>query len=138
MTMDLALVKGETPPCLRDVTTGMLEQMFFNMSMLSPSLSYPPIMYVPVPGRLWCVANQHNQKRVSLLGSLPLFRNLTAQLSITQQQMHELYHILFKIGLKSFTLKHSHSSYMFRHIVCHPQGALMVLAKITCKSMNIT
>jgi hypothetical protein len=40
--------------------------------------------------------------------------------------------------LKSVTLKHSHSSYMFRHIVCHPQGALMVLAKITCKNMNIT
>jgi hypothetical protein len=39
-----------------------------------------------------------------------------------------------KIILKSFTLKHSHSSYMFRHIVCHPQGALMVLAKITYKT----
>jgi hypothetical protein len=32
------------------------------------------------------------------------------------------------------TLKHSHSSYMFRHIVCHPQGALVVLAKITFKT----
>jgi hypothetical protein len=54
-------------------------------------------------------------------------------LSITHQQMYQLYHLLFKIGLKSLTLEHFHSSYMFRHI-CHPQGALMVLAKITCKT----
>ena len=39
-----------------------------------------------------------------------------------------------KISLKPFTLKHSYCSDMFRqHISCHPQGALMVLAKITIK-----
>jgi hypothetical protein len=26
---------------------------------------------------------------------------------------------------------------MFRHIVCHPQGELMVLAKITCKTSTL-
>jgi hypothetical protein len=31
------------------------------------------------------------------------------------------------------TLPYFHSSYMFRHITCHPQGALMFLAKITRK-----
>ena len=47
-----------------------------------------------------------------------------------------VYHI-FKISLKSFTLKHSHCSDMFRQrIACHPQGALMILAKITI-NMNI-
>ena len=44
-----------------------------------------------------------------------------------------VYHV-FKISLKSFTLKHSYCSDMFRQrIACHPQGALMVLAKITIK-----
>jgi hypothetical protein len=33
------------------------------------------------------------------------------------------------------TLSYSHSSYMFRHITCHPQGALMFLAKITGKTI---
>ena len=79
MTMDLASGKGETNPCLRDVSTGMLQQMFFNMSMLLLSLPYPPMLYVRVPGRLWFVANRHNQKRVSLLGSLPLIRFSTSQ-----------------------------------------------------------
>jgi hypothetical protein len=58
-------------------------------------------------------------------------------LSITHQQMHKVYNILFKISLKSLTLKHSHSSYMFWHIICHPHGALMVLAKITCKTWTL-
>jgi hypothetical protein len=31
------------------------------------------------------------------------------------------------------TLSYFHSSYMFRHVTCHPQGALMFLAKITGK-----
>jgi hypothetical protein len=31
------------------------------------------------------------------------------------------------------TLSNFHSSYMFRHNTCHPQGALMFLAKITGK-----
>jgi hypothetical protein len=26
---------------------------------------------------------------------------------------------------------------MFRHIVCHPQEALMILAKITCKTLAL-
>ena len=44
-----------------------------------------------------------------------------------------VYHI-FKTSLKSFTLKHSYCSDMFRQrIACHPQGALMVLAQITIK-----
>jgi hypothetical protein len=30
-------------------------------------------------------------------------------------------------------LSYFHSSYMFRHITSHPQGALMFLAKITGK-----
>ena len=44
-----------------------------------------------------------------------------------------VYHILIKIViLKTFTLKHSYCSDMFRqHIARHPLGALMVLAKIT-------
>jgi hypothetical protein len=33
------------------------------------------------------------------------------------------------------TLSHFHSSYMFRHITCHPQGALIFLAKITGKTI---
>jgi hypothetical protein len=33
------------------------------------------------------------------------------------------------------TLSYFHSSYMFRHITCHPQGALMFLAKITGKTI---
>jgi hypothetical protein len=33
------------------------------------------------------------------------------------------------------TLSYFHSSYMFRHITCHPQGALMFLAKITHKTI---
>jgi TRAP-type mannitol/chloroaromatic compound transport system permease small subunit len=37
------------------------------------------------------------------------------------------------IGFK--TLSYFHSSYMFRHITCHPQGALMFLAKITSKTI---
>ena len=38
---------------------------------------------------------------------------------------------VFKIILKSSTLKHSYCSNMFRqHIACHPQGAFMILAKI--------
>jgi hypothetical protein len=40
----------------------------------------------------------------------------------------------FKIGVKSLTLKHFHSSYMFRHITRHPQGSLIFLAKITFKT----
>jgi hypothetical protein len=36
---------------------------------------------------------------------------------------------------KSLTLKQFHSSYMFRHITCHPQGALMFLAEITGKTI---
>jgi hypothetical protein len=32
------------------------------------------------------------------------------------------------------TLSYLHSSYMFRHITCHPQGALIFLAKITHKT----
>ena len=44
---------------------------------------------------------------------------------------------IFKISLKSSTLEHSYCSDMFRqHIACHPQGALMILAKITI-NMNI-
>jgi hypothetical protein len=37
------------------------------------------------------------------------------------------------IGIK--TLSSFHSSYMFRHITCHPQGTLMFLAKITGKTI---
>jgi hypothetical protein len=37
------------------------------------------------------------------------------------------------IGIK--TLSYFHSSHMFRHITCHPQGALMFLAKITGKTI---
>jgi hypothetical protein len=33
------------------------------------------------------------------------------------------------------TLSNFHGSYMFRHITCHPQGALMFLAKITGKTI---
>jgi hypothetical protein len=33
------------------------------------------------------------------------------------------------------TLSYFHSSYMFRHITCHPQGALVFLAKITGKGI---
>jgi hypothetical protein len=33
------------------------------------------------------------------------------------------------------TLLHFHSSYMFPYITCHPQGALMFLAKITGKTI---
>jgi hypothetical protein len=33
------------------------------------------------------------------------------------------------------TLSYFHSSYMFRHITCHPRGALMFLAKITGKTI---
>jgi hypothetical protein len=33
------------------------------------------------------------------------------------------------------TLSNFHSPYMFRHITCHPQGALMFLAKITGKTI---
>jgi hypothetical protein len=33
------------------------------------------------------------------------------------------------------TLSYFHSSYMFRHITCHPQGVLMFLAKITGKTI---
>jgi hypothetical protein len=33
------------------------------------------------------------------------------------------------------TLSYFHSSYMFLHITCHPQGALMFLAKITGKTI---
>jgi hypothetical protein len=33
------------------------------------------------------------------------------------------------------TLSYFHSSYVFRHITCHPQGALMFLAKITGKTI---
>jgi hypothetical protein len=33
------------------------------------------------------------------------------------------------------TLSYFHSSYMFQHITCHPQGALMFLAKITGKQV---
>jgi hypothetical protein len=77
--MDLASEKGETPPCVTDISTGVLEQTFFNMSMLLLSLPYPLMLYVHVLGRLWCVANRHNQKSVSLLGSLLLIRFLTAQ-----------------------------------------------------------
>jgi hypothetical protein len=33
------------------------------------------------------------------------------------------------------TLSYFHSSSMFRHITCHPQGALMFLAKITGKAI---
>jgi hypothetical protein len=33
------------------------------------------------------------------------------------------------------TLSYFHSSYMFRHITCHHQGAIMFLAKITGKTM---
>jgi hypothetical protein len=33
------------------------------------------------------------------------------------------------------TLSYFHSSSMFRHITCHPQGALMFLAKITGKTI---
>ena len=36
---------------------------------------------------------------------------------------------IFKISLKSFTLKHSYCSDMFRQrIACHPQGALVILS----------
>jgi hypothetical protein len=49
-----------------------------------------------------------------------------SSLSITHQQMYEVCYILLKISLKSFTLKHSHNSYMFRHIVCHPQGYIHI------------
>ena len=41
---------------------------------------------------------------------------------------------LKQFSLKTFTLKHSYCSDMFRqHIACHPQGALMILPKITIK-----
>jgi hypothetical protein len=33
------------------------------------------------------------------------------------------------------TLSYTHSSYVFRHITCHPQGALMFVAKITGKTV---
>jgi hypothetical protein len=33
------------------------------------------------------------------------------------------------------TLSNIHSSYMFRNITCHPQGARMFLAKITGKTI---
>ena len=47
-----------------------------------------------------------------------------------------VYNVL-KISLKSSALKCSYCSDMFRqHIACHPQGALMILAKITI-NMNI-
>jgi len=52
MTMDLASEKGETPPCLTDVSTGVLEQMFLNMSTLSLSLPYLPLQFVHVPESL--------------------------------------------------------------------------------------
>jgi hypothetical protein len=35
------------------------------------------------------------------------------------------------------TLSNFHSSYTFRHITCHPQGALMFLAKITGKTIYV-
>jgi len=78
--MDLASEKGETLPCLTDVSIEALEQMFLNMSMLSLSLPYPPMLYIYVPGCLWCVANRHNKNRVSFFGSLPLIIYLTAQI----------------------------------------------------------
>ena len=47
-----------------------------------------------------------------------------------------MYHI-FKISLKSFTSKHSYCSDMFRQCIArHPQGTLVILAKITI-SINI-
>jgi hypothetical protein len=35
------------------------------------------------------------------------------------------------------TLSNFHSSYMFRHITCHPHGALTFLPKITAKTICI-
>jgi hypothetical protein len=46
-----------------------------------PCLSVDTVhpLYIYVLGRLWCAANRHNQKSVSLHGSLPLNTYLTAQ-----------------------------------------------------------
>jgi hypothetical protein len=56
--------------------------------------------------------------------------------SFTLKHSHSFY-MFWHIVLKSFTLKHSHSFYMFWYIVCQPRGALFVLAKITCKTWTL-
>jgi hypothetical protein len=44
-----------------------------------------------------------------------------------------IYYLKSVLTIDIKTLSYFHSSYMFRHIKCHPQGALMFLAKITGK-----
>ena len=64
------------------------------------------------------------------LSLLRAFRRITQYHTPTNAPV---YHV-FKISLKTFTLKYSYCSDMFRqHIAYHPQGALMVLVKITIK-----
>jgi hypothetical protein len=44
-----------------------------------------------------------------------------------------IYYLKSVLTIDIKTLSNFHSSYMFRHITCHPQGALIFLAKITGK-----
>jgi hypothetical protein len=46
-----------------------------------------------------------------------------------------IYYLKSVIIIDIKTLSYFHSSYMFRHITCHPQGALIFLAKITGKTI---
>jgi hypothetical protein len=51
---------------------------------------------------------------------------------------HIIYYLKSILIIDIKTLSYFHSSYMFRHITCHPQGALMFLAKITGKTIRKT
>ena len=73
--------------------------------------------------------------------ALPSEQNICDGKQLRHSQYHTptnaLVYNVFKISLNSSTLKHSYCSDMFRqHIACHPQGALVILAKITI-NMNI-
>jgi hypothetical protein len=48
---------------------------------------------------------------------------------------HIIYYLKSVLIIDIKRLSYFHSSYMFGHITCHPQGALMFLAKITRKTI---
>jgi hypothetical protein len=48
---------------------------------------------------------------------------------------YNIYYLKSVLIIDIKTLSYFHSSYMFQHIICHPQGALMFLTKITGKTI---